>query len=157
MSLPIAITDLLHGHAVEWERLEFKESWNPLEVLHTLCAFGTGDDHSFFATVLPIHPDAKAAAPHLHGDLHDPTGQAAPEVTPEVRRLLDALHGEMSRRELQAELDLKDDDHVREAYILPALAAGFVEMTVPDKPNSRSQRYRLTPAGRALRAKQEKT
>jgi ATP-dependent DNA helicase RecG len=39
MSLPIAITDILHGHAVEWERLEFKESWNPLKVLHTLCAF----------------------------------------------------------------------------------------------------------------------
>lgn len=39
MSLPIAITDILHGHAVEWARLEFKESWNPLKVLHTLCAF----------------------------------------------------------------------------------------------------------------------
>lgn len=39
MSLPIAITDLLHGHAVEWERLEFKKSWNPIDVLHTLCAF----------------------------------------------------------------------------------------------------------------------
>jgi len=39
MSLPIAITDILHGHAVEWERLEFKESWNPLKVLHTICAF----------------------------------------------------------------------------------------------------------------------
>ncbi|MCP3170168.1 hypothetical protein [Myxococcus qinghaiensis] len=31
MSLPIAITDILHGHAVEWERLEFKENWNPLK------------------------------------------------------------------------------------------------------------------------------
>src|SRR3954470_8895531 len=39
MSLPIAITDVLHGHAVEWERLEFKEGWSPLKVLHTLCAF----------------------------------------------------------------------------------------------------------------------
>lgn len=39
MSLPIAISDLLHGHAVEWERLEFKKGWNPVDVLHTLCAF----------------------------------------------------------------------------------------------------------------------
>jgi ATP-dependent DNA helicase RecG len=39
MSQPISIADILHGHAVEWERLEFKESWNPLKVLHTLCAF----------------------------------------------------------------------------------------------------------------------
>jgi len=39
MPLPINISDLLRGAPVEWERLEFKEGWNPLAVLHTLCAF----------------------------------------------------------------------------------------------------------------------
>ena len=39
MSLPININDLLHGKSVEWERLEFKQGWNPLDTLHTLCAF----------------------------------------------------------------------------------------------------------------------
>ena len=39
MSLPINIHDLLRGKPVEWERLEFKEGWNPEAVLHTLCAF----------------------------------------------------------------------------------------------------------------------
>jgi len=39
MSLPINIDKLIHGKTVEWERLEFKESWNPEEVLHTVCAF----------------------------------------------------------------------------------------------------------------------
>jgi hypothetical protein len=39
MTLPISISSLFHGKAVEWERLEFKEGWNPLEALHTLCAF----------------------------------------------------------------------------------------------------------------------
>lgn len=39
MSLPININDLLHGKSVEWERLEFKKGWNPLDVLHSLCAF----------------------------------------------------------------------------------------------------------------------
>jgi len=39
MSLPINIHDLLQGKPVEWERLEFKEGWNPEAVLHTLCAF----------------------------------------------------------------------------------------------------------------------
>ncbi len=38
--LPIDIDLLLNGSsAVEWERIEFKESWNPLDVIHTLCAF----------------------------------------------------------------------------------------------------------------------
>lgn len=39
MPLPVNLTDLLHGKSVEWERLEFKESWNPLPILHTICAF----------------------------------------------------------------------------------------------------------------------
>ena len=39
MPLPLNIDGLLHGKAVEWERLEFKEGWNPLRTLHTLCAF----------------------------------------------------------------------------------------------------------------------
>jgi ATP-dependent DNA helicase RecG len=30
---------LLGGQVVESERIEFKEGWNPLSVLHTLCAF----------------------------------------------------------------------------------------------------------------------
>ncbi|MDR2232440.1 MAG: hypothetical protein LBE56_04870 [Tannerella sp.] len=30
---------MVHGHSVEWERLEFKRGWNPEEVIHTMCAF----------------------------------------------------------------------------------------------------------------------
>jgi hypothetical protein len=39
MPLPIKIDDVLHGQTVEWERLEFKQGWNPEAVLHTMCAF----------------------------------------------------------------------------------------------------------------------
>jgi ATP-dependent DNA helicase RecG len=46
MNLPINISDLIHGKTVEWERLEFKAGWNPLPVLHTLCAFAN-DFHNF--------------------------------------------------------------------------------------------------------------
>lgn len=38
--LPISINSLLDGSSsVEWERIEFKEGWNPLDVIQTLCAF----------------------------------------------------------------------------------------------------------------------
>lgn len=40
----------------------------------------------------------------------------------------------------------------REQVLTPLLASGVVEMTVPDKPNSSKQRYRLTAVGRALKA-----
>lgn len=36
MPLPINIKDLLSGHVVEWDRLEFKEGWNPEETILTM-------------------------------------------------------------------------------------------------------------------------
>jgi hypothetical protein len=51
---------------------------------------------------------------------------------------------------LQATLGLRHLVHFRDAYLRPALAAGFIEMTIPDKPNSRLQKYRLTAAGRTV-------
>jgi len=39
MALPININELIHGHTVEWERLEFKQGWNPEDVIHSMCAF----------------------------------------------------------------------------------------------------------------------
>jgi len=75
------------------------------------------------------------------------TPEVAPEVTPEVR-LLSVLAGEMTRQQLKEALGLKDDEHFRKAYLLPALEAGLVEMTIPDKPRSSKQKYRLTDKGR---------
>jgi len=39
MALPINIENLIKGTTVEWERIEFKKGWNPLPVMHTMCAF----------------------------------------------------------------------------------------------------------------------
>ncbi len=40
--------------------------------------------------------------------------------------------------------------HFLETYLNPALKAGLIEMTLPDKPTSRNPRYRRTSAGEAL-------
>ncbi|MHB1461114.1 MAG: Fic family protein [Armatimonadota bacterium] len=76
------------------------------------------------------------------------TPGVAPEVTPEVMRVVAAIDGEMSRDELQQKLGLKDDKHFRNTYIHPALAANYIEMTIPDKPKSSKQKYRITALGR---------
>lgn len=81
------------------------------------------------------------------------TTEVTAEVTTEVDRLMAALSGEMTRRELQTALGLKNDEHFRKAYLLPALEAGIIEMTIPDKPNSRLQKYRLAPTQRTPRAR----
>ena len=80
------------------------------------------------------------------------TPNVAPDVTPDVR-LLAILTGEMTRQHLKEALGLKDDEHFRKAYLLPALEAGLIELTIPDKPRSSKQKYRLTDKGRQMMAR----
>jgi len=46
MALPVNIEQLLNGNIVEWERLDFKQGWNPEDVMHTMCAFAN-DMHNW--------------------------------------------------------------------------------------------------------------
>ena len=82
------------------------------------------------------------------------TPEATLEVTPEVR-LISVLTGEMTRQQLKEGLGLKDDEHFRKAYLLPALDVGLIEMTIPDKPRSSKQKYRLTDKGRKRLAQRD--
>lgn len=82
--------------------------------------------------------------------LREVAPQVSPQVTPQVVRLLKALSSPASRETLQKSLNLSDRKSFRQTYLAPALAARLVEMTLPDKPNSRLQRYRLTAHGRQL-------
>ena len=75
------------------------------------------------------------------------TPQVPPQDTPQVDQLLMVIKGEVSREALQVALDLQDRKSFRERYLKPALADGLIEMTIPDKPNSRLQQYRLTDKG----------
>jgi predicted HTH transcriptional regulator len=84
-----------------------------------------------------------------HGPVHAEM-EVTPQVTPQVGQLLRIITGEHSRQELQEMLGLADREHFRKAYLLPALEKGWIEPTLPDKPNSRLQKYRLTEKGRGL-------
>ncbi|MFA5631943.1 MAG: ATP-binding protein [Porticoccaceae bacterium] len=71
-----------------------------------------------------------------------------PTDTAQVGTLLARVEGEMTRQAIQDALGLTHREHFRKVYLVPALELGVIEMTQPDKPNSRSQRYRLTASGR---------
>ena len=79
------------------------------------------------------------------------TPQVSPQVTPQVRSLVDLMLEKaipLNREELQQALHLKDRKSFRERYLKPALESGLIEMTIPDKPKSRAQRYRVTALSR---------
>jgi ATP-dependent DNA helicase RecG len=76
--------------------------------------------------------------------------QVTPQVTPQVDHLPKVIQGEMSRVQIMKTRKLKDREHFREHYLQRAIKAGFVEPTIPDKPNSRLQKYRLTAKGEEI-------
>ena len=47
-------------------------------------------------------------------------------------------------------MGLADRTKFRRKYIHPLLEAGILEQTIPDKPNSQNQKYRLTAKGITL-------
>ena len=57
----------------------------------------------------------------------------------------------MGRSELQELLSIKNRDYFRKDYLNPAINSGYIELTIPDKPNSQNQKYRLTKRGIELR------
>jgi Fic family protein len=87
----------------------------------------------------------------LHDVLVSVTPQVAPQVTPQVLELLRVVKSEASRAELQEVLGLRDRKSFFERYLRPALGLGLMEMSIPDKPNSRLQKYRLTERGRRVK------
>jgi ATP-dependent DNA helicase RecG len=79
-------------------------------------------------------------------------GEVTEEVAKEVIRVLQVMEGAMKRVEIQQALGLRHEEHFRKTYLLPALEVGCIEMTIPEKPKSSLQRYRLTQKGRNVLA-----
>lgn len=61
------------------------------------------------------------------------------------------IQGDMSRPELQRAMGLRNAEHFRKAYLAPAMAAGLLEMTLPETPRSTRQAYRLSSRGLTMR------
>ena len=77
--------------------------------------------------------------------------QVTPQVTPQVLGLLEVMEGELNRKELQGRLNLSDRENFRKNYLQPALDNGIIEMTIPEKPKSSKQKYRLTKLGMSFK------
>lgn len=71
--------------------------------------------------------------------------------TPQVIRVYRAVgDGELTKQEIMKILSLDDRENFRLNYLQPALASGLIEMTIPDKPTSRNQKYRKTKLGKEI-------
>jgi Fic family protein len=72
------------------------------------------------------------------------TDQVTDQVSDQVAALLRTLKTEtLTALECMKRLKLSHRPTFRANYLNPALSAGLIERTIPDKPNSRLQKYRL--------------
>ena len=144
-----------------WQSLVLSR-WNPLfawlplesvvrdrqaEYYHVLAACdGAGNSTAFIEFLLGAILTAlrEAAAPGL-GE------QVDAQVGEQVRKILRACaRAPLSKVELLRAAGLANAYLNYKRHIHPLLQAGLVERTLPDKPNSRFQKYRLTAKGRSL-------
>lgn len=73
----------------------------------------------------------------------DKSDQDTDQVSDQVKELLDCMGDEeLSAARLMERLGLSHRPTFRKNYLRPALDKGLIEMTIPDKPNSRNQKYR---------------
>ena len=96
---------------------------------------------------LPLGTMESPPSSPCKGDITKPgvlTLGPTPDTTPKIQRLLEAVDGEMSVREMMAALGFASRDKFLKNYLSPALKSGLIEMTDPDSPKSPKQKYKKT-------------
>ena len=100
-----------------------------------------------------IEDNEKVNNDHTLQDTLQDTLQVEEEVIETIKRVVLVLRDEMKRAEIQEMLGLRDRVNFVSNYLDPALESTYIELTIPESPTSRDQRYRLTTKGIALKKK----
>ncbi|MFU0545398.1 Fic family protein, partial [Gardnerella swidsinskii] len=99
-----------------------------------------------FTTVIPLSEAATAKVGPTEEldpreqDREQDREQVKEQVT--IQALLQFCIVPRSRKEMQEFMGLTGRRNFSEKYIKPLLSAGKIEMTIPDRPNSRNQKYK---------------
>jgi ATP-dependent DNA helicase RecG len=123
-----------------------RDNGSPLPIIHT------DHDRSFFMMEFPIHQDFIKQTDQVSDQVSDHDGDHDSDYDDDHVAKLVKLIGlrEMSTPELLQSLGIKHKGSFRSRYLKPAIIAGYVEMTIPDKPKSKKQKYKLSSSGLKL-------
>ena len=111
--------------------------------------FDTDEDRSYLLITLPVHQEMLQLDldTDLDTDLDIKVGNLSNLV---VNLLINLQNNEKGISELMNNLNIFHKPHFRKSYLLPAIEEKLIEMTIPEKPTSRNQKYRLTKLGKLV-------
>lgn len=80
---------------------------------------------------------------HILEEISGQIGEESEQLTEYLKKLLDAMEYDVpyTAKAIMDKLGLKSKESFRKHYLHPALELNLIRMTIPDKPNSRNQRY----------------
>ena len=132
-------------------RRALKKNGSPVPV------FETDDDKEYFMATIKIHPKAKIEKTVSDEQINEQVGLSWDQVgtklglsREDVVLLLYFCDTEKAISDIQRQFKWTNRTKFRNKYINPLLQEGLLEMTVPDKPKSRLQKYKTTEKGLVL-------
>ena len=149
------IRNLCREHGVAEALIEVSESWVSMTFPRPTAQVGTKDGPSReqgTAQVERKDPEepkifSNSTLQQFENLLEGLSAQVTAQVTAQV---VWYCRVPRTAREIMFLLGLKHRKTFRTNYLQPLLDAGWLEMTIPDKPRSSRQKYRLTDKGREL-------
>ena len=135
-----------------WQTLILSQ-WKPLFLLLPIESVIRDRQKDYYAALGQSDTDANAtpfiefmlnAIAQAIKEITLETDQVSDQVSDQVGKIAKMLRrGPRSASELMLELGLSHRPSFRQNYLRPALDAGIIEMTRPDKPQAKNQKYKL--------------
>jgi len=98
-------------------------------------------EDDIFTTIIPLKNDVNGHSGAVGGGVSGGDSGEVKLSQEKLNALLEYCTVPKSKKEMQAFCGIKSDDYFRTKIIKPMLKLGLVLMTIPDKPNSRNQKY----------------
>ena len=173
MNIPINIETLLTANIVESERIEFKKGWNPKRLMRTVAAFVAQDnqgksveddrksveDNSLIFNnnvsfgEKSVEDNQESVYDRICKSVYDKNHKPTNTDKKIINRIIIILKYCMepkTRAEILSNLGLSVHTKNYERNIDPAINARYLEMTIPDIPNSSKQKYITTKKGKEI-------
>jgi ATP-dependent DNA helicase RecG len=154
----LALVFLRHHDAIansEYRRLTHVDALMAGQELRGLVQSGLVEQRGagrWTSYVLKTRDTSPGATGEVTRQVPDKYPTSTRQVTPQEVSVLQAAVKPASRSTLQQSSGLRDREHFMDSVLKPLLDGGLLEITIPDKPRSSKQSYRLTEKRRQLLA-----